>query len=158
MDAPSDANLHFYRQEMLKEGVKWCVRVCEPTYKKKTLELDGITVYDWMFPDGDAPPEQVIIDWLELVDFVFSNHPMKQEEEHEPMEKRCIAVHCVAGLGRAPVLVAIALIEAGMSPLDAVLYVRERRRGAINNKQLRFLEQQYRKRSKRRATDKCVIM
>lgn len=41
---------------------------------------------------------------------------------------------------RAPVLVAIALIEDGMSPLDSVELIRERRRGAINSKQLRYLE------------------
>lgn len=68
-----------------------------------------------------------------------------------------IAVHCVAGLGRAPVLVAISLIEAGMSPLDAVSFLRERRRGAINNKQLRFLEN-YRRRRHRPGTPKCFIM
>lgn len=43
-------------------------------------------------------------------------------------------------LYRAPVLVAIALIEDGMSPLDSVELIRERRRGAINSKQLRYLE------------------
>ncbi len=46
----------------------------------------------------------------------------------------CIAVHCVAGLGRAPVLVAIALIEAGMKYEDAVEMIRgngDRRRMAV---------------------------
>jgi hypothetical protein len=50
-----------------------------------------------------------------------------------------IAVHCVAGLGRAPVLVAIALIELGMEPLDAVAYIRTNRRGAFNKPQISYL-------------------
>lgn len=37
-----------------------------------------------------------------------------------------LAVHCVAGLGRAPVMVAIALIENGMEPLDAVSFIRSK--------------------------------
>jgi hypothetical protein len=35
---------------------------------------------------------------------------------------------------RAPVMVAIALIESGMTAEDAVLMIREVRRGAINSK------------------------
>jgi protein tyrosine phosphatase type 4A len=35
-----------------------------------------------------------------------------------------VAVHCVAGLGRAPVLVAIALMELGMKYEDAVELIR----------------------------------
>ena len=41
---------------------------------------------------------------------------------------------------RAPVLVALALIESGMKYEDAVQFIRKRRRGAINSKQLEYLE------------------
>ena len=50
-----------------------------------------------------------------------------------------IAVHCVAGLGRAPVLVALVLIEGGMKYEDAVQFIRQKQRGAFNSKLL-YLE------------------
>ena len=61
--------------------------------------------------------------------------------------KATVAVHCVAGLGRAPVLVAIALIEDGMEPLDAVHEIRSKRKGAINARQLAYLENTYKRRA-----------
>ena len=45
-----------------------------------------------------------------------------------------------SGLGRAPVLVAIGMIETGMRPLDVIEYIRARRKHAINHKQMGFLE------------------
>lgn len=59
----------------------------------------------------------------------------KEDNAAAPM----IAVHCVAGLGRAPVLVAIALIEMGMKPLDAIEFIRSKRRGAFNKPQIAYL-------------------
>ena len=59
-------------------------------------------------------------------------------------------------LPRAPVLVAVALVEAGMEPLDAIDYIRKRRRGAINSKQLKYL-QNYRRRGSGGGCG-CVIL
>jgi protein tyrosine phosphatase type 4A len=39
------------------------------------------------------------------------------------------------------VLVALALIESGMKNEDAVQFIRQKRRGAFNSKQLLYLEQ-----------------
>lgn len=52
--------------------------------------------------------------WFELLKSRFTESP-----------EACVAVHCVAGLGRAPVLVALALIELGMKYEDAVEFIRK---------------------------------
>ena len=69
---------------------------------------------DLVFEDGAAPPIDVVKKWMELV-----------EEISGKEEGSCVAVHCVAGLGRAPVLVAVALIEHGLKYHVAVEKIRE---------------------------------
>ncbi|XP_040083461.1 protein tyrosine phosphatase type IVA 1-like isoform X2 [Oryx dammah] len=87
-------------------------------------------VLDWPFDDGAPPSNQIVDDWLSLVKIKFREDP-----------GCCIAVHCVAGLGRAPVLVALALIEGGMEFEDAVQFIKQKqRRGAFNSKQRLYLE------------------
>lgn len=122
-DRPTDATIKEYLKVLKENEVTALVRVCEPTYNTKPLEEAGITIFDWPFEDGDPPSSEVIGKWLDLVQNT----------------KGRIAVHCVAGLGRAPVMVAISLMEQGLDAEDAVAFIRDKRRGAINRKQLDFL-------------------
>ena len=50
-----------------------------------------------------------------------------------------IAVHCVAGLGRAPLLVALALVHKGCQRINAIELIRKNRPGAIYMVQANFL-------------------
>ncbi|XP_065744795.1 protein tyrosine phosphatase type IVA 1 isoform X2 [Phocoena phocoena] len=113
---PTNATLNKFIEELKKYGVTTVVRVCEATYDTSLVEKEGIHVL-------------IVDDWLSLVKIKFREDP-----------GCCIAVHCVAGLGRAPVLVALALIEGGMKYEDAVQFIRQKRRGAFNSKQLLYLE------------------
>uniref|UniRef100_A0A8C9JHV3 Protein tyrosine phosphatase type IVA 3 n=1 Tax=Panthera tigris altaica TaxID=74533 RepID=A0A8C9JHV3_PANTA len=113
--------------DLKKYGATTVVRVCEVTYDKAPLEKDGITVVDWPFDDGAPPPGKVVEDWLSLLKAKFCDDPGS-----------CVAVHCVAGLGR-------------------------KRRGAINSKQLTYLEK-YRPKQRLRFKEphthktKCCVM
>lgn len=152
MDAPRQSNLHLYIRECSRHGVTDIVRVCEPTYAgDKDLKNAGIELHEMAYDDGTSPPRDVIERWLDLVHGRFYKKNLGGAREGgasvvTPVNTSpTIAVHCVAGLGRAPVLVAIALIEfKDMDPVDAVTFIRSHRRGAINEKQLIYLER-YRK-------------
>ncbi|EDV30637.1 uncharacterized protein Dana_GF14943, isoform A [Drosophila ananassae] len=128
-DRPSDITINHYIMELKKNNVNTVVRVCEPSYNTVELEAQGITVKDLAFEDGTFPPQQVVDEWFEVL-----------KDKYQQTPEACVAVHCVAGLGRAPVLVALALIELGLKYEAAVEMIRDKRRGAINAKQLSFLE------------------
>jgi len=141
MDAPTNENLDLYLKAMEGHEVSHWVRCCEAaSYDEAKLASLGIERIVWSFPDGEAPPQNVIGQWLDLC---FS-------------AERVVAIHCVAGLGRAPLLVAIALIESGLDAMEAVELIRQKRRGAINRLQLKYL-QDY-KPSRRKASSGCAVM
>lgn len=156
MDAPRQSNLHLYIKEMRKHGVTDVVRVCEPTYQGAELQTAGITLHEMEYADGHSPPKEIIDEWLQLVDKTFYSTPAAGAETSNNV---CIASHCVAGLGRAPVMVALALIEfANMDPVEAVSLIRRHRRGAINEKQLLYLEEYKRHYRKQSAQGGCCII
>jgi len=86
MDAPTDANLSLYLEEARRLGVGKWVRCCEGcSYDPAKVAGAGISEHDLSFPDGEAPPLPLISRWLDLC---FA-------------DEATVAVHCVAGLGRA---------------------------------------------------------
>jgi protein tyrosine phosphatase type 4A len=88
---PTNVTLIKFIEEPKKYGVTTIVRVCEATYDTTLEEKEGIHVLDWPFDDAAPPSNQIVDDWLSLVKIKFCEEP-----------GCCIAVHCVAGLGRAP--------------------------------------------------------
>ncbi|KAG0055990.1 Protein tyrosine phosphatase type IVA 1 [Gryganskiella cystojenkinii] len=148
LDCPSDQTLPAYIPIFEEHNVTDLVRICEGSpYNIDPLQAIGIKVHDDMkFEDGTAPNKEIVARWLELNDEVFFE---------SPSPGRCIAIHCVSGIGRAPVMVAISLVEGGMDPLDAIAYIRKARRGALNRVQIAFLDS-YKKRKKGFGTKKKI--
>ncbi|KAJ8965533.1 hypothetical protein NQ317_007643 [Molorchus minor] len=112
---PAEKNIDAYVKDLKKRNVKAVVRVCQPTYDTEPL-------------DGTSPGDDILESFFKILKNQYDENP-----------ESCIAVHCIAGLGRAPVLIAVALIELGYTYEDAVELIRSKRRGAINTKQLEFL-------------------
>lgn len=105
------------------------------------FEENSIACHAMPFADGTNPPPEIISQWLSLCDSVAKDNAKsaKTVDKHGTGRK-AIAIHCVAGLGRAPLMVALAFIEEGMSSEQAVMMLREKRKGCINASQLQFLK------------------
>lgn len=146
-DRPTDSNIEKYFEDLSKFNAGVVVRVCEPTYNIDKLEQKGIKVIDAAFPDGQTPPPEIRDQWFNLLKEQFGKSP-----------NTCVAIHCVAGLGRAPVMVALALMELGMSYEEAVELIRSKRRGALNSRQLEFLEKYRPKHRLKQRNSTCSIM
>jgi len=123
--------------------VKLLVRVCQCTYNEKPLQEAGIEVAEFFFEDGQLPSKEIIEQWLAKVDDFFEGGHNStsssvganfDDVRCDSDDEKRIAVHCVAGLGRAPLMVALAMIDHGCSPLNAIRLIREHRGGAINQK------------------------
>lgn len=74
----------------------------------------------------------------ENLDDAKTSQITKKSSEGKSEERR-IGVHCVAGLGRAPFFVAIALVNNGCTPSNAIQLIRKNRPGALNLTQANYI-------------------
>lgn len=150
MEQPKPAQVQHTLQALKKFDVTHVTRVCEEHEFDYNPEFEehGIACHAWPFPDGYSPPDVIITEWLALCDSVAKeNEKAKQKPDKNGSGRSAIAIHCVAGLGRAPLMVALAFIEAGMTSEQAVMMLREKRKGCINATQLTFLKNHKRQKS-----------
>ncbi len=71
------------------------VRTCERTYTEDEILKNGIRIHNLKFDDGKFPNYETIKSFLNIIDEVFVS-----DGKSENVEEKCIAVHCIAGLGR----------------------------------------------------------
>lgn len=142
-DSPNNANLAKYINEFVKNGPRatvW-IHACERMYDDEALLNLGVPVYNLRFEDGKVPDKSILDRWSKILC------------EHR---NETIAVHCIAGLGRAPLLVAIAMLKDGWDVLSAIQEIRRVRPAALNLPQIKFLET-YKNRSVRKVKP-CLLL
>lgn len=97
IDCPTEATLPKYLEIFKQQNVTQVVRICDAanTYDAQKLESEGITVHDEIkFQDGGVPDQPAVDKWLQLTN----------------ESRDVIGVHCVSGIGRAPVSILFILI------------------------------------------------
>jgi protein tyrosine phosphatase type 4A len=123
--SPTDDNIQLFVESLKKNHIRHVIRLCEKTYDYRIIENENINFYELEIPDGTIPSKKIIEQWNSINKKIGDN------------EK--ILVHCIAGLGRAPLMVTISLINEYMEPIDAIKLIRKNRPGSFNSKQLEFL-------------------
>lgn len=137
-DCPSDKHIQEYISLMQEHGVQYCARLCEATYYDESPLVEAnIHVEDLNFQDGTFPSKDILIRFRDMVK--RAKLEFNANKTTSILDKPCISVHCVSGIGRAPVMASVVLIDHGIDNLTAVEFVRSRRRGAINSNQLKDL-------------------
>ncbi|OAJ39690.1 hypothetical protein BDV3_005464 [Batrachochytrium dendrobatidis] len=145
-DCPDKNHIDEFSHLLLSHQVSDVLRICDPSaYDASLLSVAGIKVHELYFEDGTPPTAQVVNAFRSILNqkakllSTSSTLDKKISSSSLTSTKPVLAIHCVSGIGRAPVLVCCALIDYGMDPSDAVAYVRKYRRGAINKSQLAWI-------------------
>lgn len=138
---PTTNSFDDYIKLLQKYNVSVVVRVCESYYDTTMLNDYDIKIYDINISDGCVPTFDNINMWISILNQLDIGST--------------IAIHCVAGLGRAPTMVVLSLIIIDkMNNMGAIELIRSQIKGSLNNKQLQFLYSY----KVERLTKCCVIM
>lgn len=149
--SPTNNNSNEYASQLNENGIKNIIHFNQLEYNTDIFTKQKIQFYNLSFADGGTPSSEQLHNWLSLIETFFgsSNNSIP------------IAVHCKASLGRAPLMITIALIYFGMEEFEAIDYIRKQISGSLNLKQLKYLENNHTQIKKYRKSNKkskgCII-
>ncbi len=140
--SPDSNSIYSYKNLLFKNNVTTVLRLCDQcTYDEEYLSTFNINVIHMPLKDGDVPDVETIKQWTEIISNASNG----------------IAVHCKAGLGRAPLFVCIGLIlVCNMETFEAIDLVRKHIKGSLNSKQIDFLCNTLQ--NKKKKNHGCIIM
>uniref|UniRef100_A0A0A9XW90 protein-tyrosine-phosphatase n=1 Tax=Lygus hesperus TaxID=30085 RepID=A0A0A9XW90_LYGHE len=118
---PVEVYLKYFKER----NVYTVIRLNKSRYDSNRFTSHGIDHYDLIFPDGSTPPDDILNDFLEIVENT----------------EGATAVHCKAGLGRTGCLIGIYLMKQyRMTASEAIAWMRICRPGCVIGQQQTWLE------------------
>lgn len=122
---PNDNEIEQYSTLLKQNNIKYLVNFSDTKYS--LMNFDNIEYRNILIEDGSIPNENQLYQWKKICNDCIN-------------ENKNIALHCLSGMGRAPSMLCISLIEyEGYNNIDAVELVRKKRKGSINSLQLKYI-------------------
>jgi protein tyrosine phosphatase type 4A len=93
-DCPDNEHLSEFGMMLKSHSITHVVRLCSATtYNAQELAASGIIVHEMYTEDGKTPTKETIAQYRDLVRMAIDT------------KENAIAIHCVSGIGRAPLFV-----------------------------------------------------
>lgn len=129
IDSPNDTNIEEFNEILHNYPVNYIVRITNDKYKLDEKN-SNIIIKDLYFEDGEFPPEHILDEFEEFL-----------TECKKKYKYPVVAIHCKSSYGRAPCLIASEMMHTGMfsNKYQVVEYIRDRRPGCFNTKQLHWV-------------------
>ncbi|KAK5639211.1 hypothetical protein RI129_011703 [Pyrocoelia pectoralis] len=121
---PNCSTIKPYVEELRKYNANTIIKACESSNCEDLFDDSEIDVRNFTFQNGSFPSNGLIEIWIDFVKKYFEQFP-----------DASLGIHCVDGLGRSAVLVALALIEGGLDQHRTIELIKSKRRGAFNRYQ-----------------------
>jgi protein tyrosine phosphatase type 4A len=129
--SPESTSIEEFSRLMKDKAITDIFCFCEPKYNQELLKKQKINCHNLIFQDGQIPPAEILILFDKILNNLLRNNEI------------IINMHCVAGLGRAPTMLGYLMIRhCGLNELDTVKQIRQKIKGAINSKQLEWLQRE----------------
>ncbi len=126
--SPYEENIYEFIDLLKFHNIKHVIRVCvENTYPKYMLIDNGFFFYEFKIIDGNITTVEEKKIWINLYNNLKKNGIKN------------FAIHCVSGFGRAPLFLAIALVNDGLEPYEAISFIRNHRKGSLNSLQVKYI-------------------
>ena len=129
-EIPKKEQLVEYETLLKNHQVDLLIRIVENSLLYE-IHIPGLIVIDFTnFQDGSVPTLQIMERYIKTI-----------EEIKLKYSNPVIAMHCFSSLGRCPTFLSISMIieNPKMDIYDIIIYIRKKRPGALNRKQMDWL-------------------